>query len=116
MSQLIGRREWIQEVGDAEACTEHRRSLAREVVGQPDTRSNVAVAGLYACAAAHSILTGKDEDQLCEIEVRQLVVLFSVRREDVVAKSDIERQTGGSLPIVLKEARELLVGDVVRNL
>ena len=73
------------------ACPEHRRSLAREVIGEPDTRSNVAVAGLYACAAAHSILTGKDEGQLYGIEVRKLVVLFSVGREDVVAKADIER-------------------------
>src|SRR5260370_20469849 len=60
-------------------------------------------------------MTGKDEDQLCEIEIRELVVLFRVRGEDVVAKADIERETRGSLPVVLKEAGVLHVGDVVRD-
>ena len=77
MSQLIGRREWIQEVGDTKACTKHRRSFAREVIGQADTRSNVAVAGLNARAAAHAVLAGKDEDQLRESKFASLL-FFSV--------------------------------------
>ena len=75
LSQLIGSREWIREVGNAEACADHRRSFAVEVVRQAKARSNVAVARLNAGSPANAVLACIIKHQRILVEVRQLVVL-----------------------------------------
>ena len=92
LADHVRRRRLLREVGDAEAGPQNRRLIAEQVVGQAETRREVAVLRLLVHRVAGAVLARVDQPHAGRVVVDDLVVLFGLGPEDLVAKAGVDRE------------------------
>ena len=99
----VSGRVGTRKIGDAEAGAQDRRGIRRQLVGDPQTRRQVAVLRLLVRAPAGAVFAGVDDDEVLIVEVGDPVVLLRRRAEDLVAQAGVDGQPVVDLEVVLHE-------------
>ena len=104
----VRRRRLLRIVGDGEPGAQNRGPVAEEVVGQAEPRREVSVPRLLVDRPAGAVFAGVNEPQIHRVVVHDLVVLFGLGLEDLVAQAGVDREAGADLEVVLDEQAVLL--------
>src|SRR4051812_17211656 len=102
------------EIGHSEAPANDRGSISVRVVSEPEAWAQVVPASLQSSGVG-CVHARVNKPQICQVKIRQSVLLLGGRSKYFPAQSQVQRESSGDFPIVLKPSCVLVIGQVIRG-